>query len=234
MKKFGPSFWFNAAVLLLLIGVLPYLSIIYAPDITRLVSNPREFRDYILSFGRTGALIFMLFQVLQVVIAIIPGEVVQVAGGYIFGTLWGTLYSMAGITAGYVIVFFMVRFLGYRLVKQLVNEEDLQKFYRLINSPGSEMVLFMLFFIPGIPKDILVYIAGLTPIKPPVFFAIITIARFPAMLGASLIGANIQQEHYNTAIIISALSCILFIIGLVMKDRILSLIKNIHRKKNDE
>lgn len=230
MKKFDRSFWINASFLAIFIGLIAYASIAYAPDITRLISNPEKFRVFILSFGRISALIFMLFQVLQVVIAIIPGELVQVAGGYIFGIFWGTLFSLVGITAGYIIVFSLVRVLGYRVVRQLVSKNDLQKFCKLINSPGSEMTLFLLFFIPGIPKDILVYIAGLTPINSLQFFIIITIARFPAMLGASIIGWNIQHEYYLMAVILSVVSCILFIVGYIFKDRILSAIKEVSPK----
>jgi uncharacterized membrane protein YdjX (TVP38/TMEM64 family) len=231
MKKFDRSLWINSIFIILIVVLLIFLSIKYGPEITRLVSNPKKFRDFILSYGKIGALVFMLFQVIQVVIAFIPGEVVQIAGGYIYGTLLGTLYSLIGITAGCVIVFFTVRLLGYRLVKQLVSEKDLQKFFNLINSPGSEFVIFLLFFLPGIPKDILVYICGLTPVKPLQFFIILIAARLPAMVGASFIGANIQKENYYTAIIITIISCILFVVGFVFKDKLISVMKKIFFKE---
>jgi len=227
MKKFDRSFWINAVFLVIIIGILVYVSIEYAPEITRLVSHPKKFREFVLSYGQMSVLVFILFQILQVVIAIIPGEVVQIVGGYIFGTFWGTVYSFIGITTGYVIVFVIVRFFGFRLVKQMVSEAALEKFYSLINSPGSDITVFLLFLIPGVPKDILVYIAGLTPIKPFTFFIIISIARIPAMIGASYIGSNIQMENYIVAIIIFLIACILFIVGFIFKNRIISTIKNI-------
>src|SRR5271157_1558414 len=227
MKKFDRSFWVNVLFLVLIIGILIFVSIEYAPEITRFVSHPKKFREFILSYGQMSALVFIFFQVLQVVIAIIPGEVVQIVGGYIFGTFWGTVFSFIGITAGYIIVFLMVRFFGFRLVKQMVSEDALQKFYNLINSPGSDITVFMLFLIPGVPKDILVYVAGLTPIKPLTFFIIISIARLPAMIGASYIGSNIQKENYIIAIIVFVISCILFIVGFMFKNRIMITLKNI-------
>jgi Uncharacterized conserved protein len=233
MKKFDRSFWINLIFIILIVVLIIYLSIKYGPEITRLVSHPKKFRDFILSYGRISALVFILFQILQVVIAVIPGEVVQIAGGYIFGTFMGTVYSLIGIIIGYIIVFFTVRLFGFRLVKQLVSEKDLEKFYKLINSPGSEFVIFLLFFLPGIPKDVLVYICGLTPVKPLQFFIIVIIARIPAMIGASFIGANIQRENYYTAIIISIISCILFIVGFVFKNRIISVMRKIFSTKSD-
>lgn len=233
MKKFDRSFWINLIFIILIVVLIVYLSIMYGPDVTRLVSNPKKFRVFILSYGRISALIFMLFQILQVVIAVIPGEVVQIAGGYIFGTLMGTVYSLVGIIAGYIIVFFTVRLFGFRLVKQLVSEKNLEKFYKLINSPGSEFLIFFLFFLPGIPKDMLVYICGLTPVKPVQFFIIVMAARLPAMIGASFIGANIQHENYYVAIIISIISCILFIVGFIFKNRIISVMRKIFSTKSD-
>ena len=233
MKKFDRSFWINLIFFILIVVLLIYLSIKYGPEITRLVSHPKKFRDFILSYGRISSLIFILFQILQVVIAVIPGEVVQIAGGYIFGTFMGTVYSLIGIIIGYIIVFFTVRLFGFRLVKQLVSEKDLQKFYKLINSPGSEFVIFLLFFLPGIPKDVLVYICGLTPVKPVQFFIIVIAARIPAMVGASFIGANIQRENYYMAIAITIISCILFVLGFVFKDRIISTMKKIFSRKRD-
>jgi uncharacterized membrane protein YdjX (TVP38/TMEM64 family) len=233
MKKFDRSFWINFIFIILTAGLLIFFSIKYGSEITRLVSNPKKFRDFILSYGQLSSLVFILFQVIQVVIAFIPGEVVQIAGGYIYGTLLGTLYSLIGITAGCVIVFFTVRLLGFHLVKQLVSENKLQKFYDLINKPGSELVIFLLFFLPGLPKDVLVYICGLTPVKPLQFFIIIIAARLPAMVGASFIGANIQRENYYTAITITVISCVLFVIGFLFKDKIIAIIKKVFLKKRN-
>lgn len=217
------SFIVNATFLALFIGAVVVVTVLYAPQLTRMASDPESFRKYILSHGGTSALVFILFQVLQVVIAVIPGELVQIAGGYIYGTALGTFYSLVGIMAGYVIVFGIVRLFGYRLVKQVVSEEDLRKFHDLINSNGSEITIFLLFLTPGVPKDILVYIAGLTPVHPLAFFVIVTLARLPAMLGASYIGANLQQRDYTMAIVMSVLAFVLFVLGLLLKDRLIAL-----------
>jgi len=192
--------------------------------LTRLVSDPHKFREHILSFGRWSAVVFMFFQVLQVVIAVIPGEPVQIAGGYIFGTLWGTVYSTLGITIGYIIVFICVKLFGFPLVKKFVSKKEFEKFSTLINSPKLETTIFLLFLIPGTPKDILVYIAGLTPIRPVLFFIIITFARFPAMLGSSYIGAKIESSQYFIAISVSIVASILFVFGYIYKQRIINFV----------
>lgn len=218
-KKIGLVLNILAAALF--IAVISYLTARYASEITTFVSNLDQFRAYLKSFGPWSAVAFMSFQVLQVVIAIIPGEPIQIAGGYIFGTFWGTVYSTVGITAGYLMVFFAVKFLGLPLVKRFVPDKEFEKFRALMNSPKLEVTIFLLFLIPGIPKDILVYMAGLTPIKAGVFFIIITVARMPAMIGSSYIGEKIGTGEYTMVTIVSAIACILFIAGYIYKDKII-------------
>lgn len=234
MGKSKASIALNIILATLFIGILVFLTIRFGSEVTKLVSNPQKFRIYLLSFGPWSTVVFMLFQVLQVVIAIIPGEPIQIAGGYIFGTFLGTIYSIIGITVGYIIIFLAVKVFGYPLVKKLVPEKEFEKFSILINSPKLEATIFLLFLIPGIPKDILVYIAGLTPIHPIIFFLIITIARTPAMIGSSYIGAKIQTSEYLIAIIVSTIASILFVFGIIYKDKIINILhKHIPRGRSE-
>lgn len=190
----------NIKVVLNIIAILIFLIVIalvashYSKQIIDLTSSPAKFRNWVLSFGSLGVVVFILFQVLQVVVSVIPGEAIQVSGGYIYGTLAGSFYSLAGIMLGSVIVFYISRILGYNLIKKLVPEKSLEKFYFVINSPKIETIIFLLFLIPGIPKDVLVYIAGLSPVKPINFFIITAIARFPGIFFSSYIGSNIEKK----------------------------------------
>ena len=213
------------------LGLLVFASIKYAPALTRLMSNPEKFKAYLDSYGTVSALIYVLFQALQIVIAVIPGEVVQIAGGYVFGTILGTLYSVVGAVLGTLIVFFATRLLGFSLVKIFVPRKKLEQFDFLMNNPKSEIAIFILFLIPGIPKDALTYIAGLTPIKPLRFVLICTIARFPGLWGSAYIGANLQGKNYLAVWILSAVALILFVAGLLTKDKI---IEKLHRLRHSE
>jgi uncharacterized membrane protein YdjX (TVP38/TMEM64 family) len=224
----------NIFLILLFLGLVTYLGIIYAPGITKLIKKPDQFRELLASYQSISILVYIFFQVLQVVVAIIPGEVVQLAGGYIYGTLFGTIYTLAGILLGAVIAFYIARLLGYSLVKKIMPDERLDKMRALINSPKSEITIFLLFLIPGIPKDILVYIAGLTPMKPGAFFIIFIIARFPGILGTSFIGANIQERDYLPVIIVSVVACSLFVIGFLKKEVIINKLHQLRRPKAEE
>ncbi|MDP4094158.1 MAG: TVP38/TMEM64 family protein [Bacillota bacterium] len=206
----------------------------YAPRVTELVSKPEKFRDLLLSYGYKSVFIFIALQILQVVIAVIPGEVMQIAGGFVYGTILGSIYSIVGIMLGTVIVFYIVRLVGYPLVKTFVPHKNIEKFNFLINNQKSEVAVFILFLIPGIPKDALTYIAGLTPIKVLRFFITVTIARFPALIASSYIGTSLHDKNYILVGIVSLAAVCLFIAGLFLKDRIIKKLHSVMGKKEKE
>ncbi|KUK08653.1 MAG: hypothetical protein XD49_1296 [Caldanaerobacter subterraneus] len=219
----------TAKLLLTLVFVLLILvlSVTYGKEITLLVSNPEKFRNWINSFGSLGVLIFISIQVFQVVVFVIPGEVVQVAGGYLYGTILGTLYSVIGITLGSLICFSIARILGYDFVKNIVSEEKLKKFDYIINNPKGEIVLFLLFFLPGMPKDALSYIAGITPVKFYNFFIITLFARLPGIFFSAYIGSNLGSKNYLMAGLVAVIALVLFLAGVYKRDVIIEKLRRI-------
>jgi uncharacterized membrane protein YdjX (TVP38/TMEM64 family) len=217
-------------LLAVFLGFIIFASVKLTPSVARLMKRPEDFKAFIDSYGSVSALIYVLVQALQVVVFVIPGEIVQLAGGYVFGTGLGTLYSVAGILLGTVIAFFAARLLGYSLVRALVSPKKLDEFDFLINNPKSEIAMFVLFLVPGIPKDSLVYIAGLTPIKPLRFFLISTVARFPGLWGSAYIGANLQEKDYLPVWILSGVALVLFVVGALNRDRIISWVHRLRRR----
>jgi uncharacterized membrane protein YdjX (TVP38/TMEM64 family) len=220
----------SALSILVIVGI--FLAIKYTPDFLHLAANPDNLKTLLSSYGVLGILIFILIQIIQVIIAFLPGELTQLAGGYIYGTFMGTLYSMTGITLGSIIVFFTSRFLGDSLLNLFMSKERFEKFSFLINSPKSEMIMFILFLIPGMPKDSLSYLAGITPVKPVNFLVVSSLARFPALFVSSYVGANLQQGNFTTVIIVILISCSLIAAGFFMKDKIFGYLhRDMHTEK---
>ncbi|MGE5614049.1 MAG: TVP38/TMEM64 family protein [Bacillota bacterium] len=215
----------NIVAIAIFLAVLVFMGIKYGSAITGLVEDPGKLSRELNSLGWKGVLVFLGLQALQVLIAVIPGGVVQIAGGYIYGTWLGLLYSVIGIIIGEAIVFFAARLLGYPLVRMLASPENLEKFSFMINSSKSEIAMFVLFLIPGMPKDVLTYIAGVTPVKPVRFFTVSIIGRLPALLGSSILGYSTQTGNYTAAILLSAASIAFFLTGLFFKDKIIRRIK---------
>ena len=214
----------NIIFAILIIGVIVFISIKYTPFIISIVSNTEEFRSYILSFGNTGVLMLVAFQISHIIIPVIPGELVQIAGGYIYGTVFGMILLIIGTAIGSIIVFYLSRVVGYPSVRFFVSESAMEKFKFLSNSSKIEITIFILFLIPGIPKDALIYIAGLTPIKPLRFLLISLIARTPGIIGSAFIGANILERDYKSALILASIAILCLIAGIIFRKKLLRIL----------
>jgi uncharacterized membrane protein YdjX (TVP38/TMEM64 family) len=224
-----PALLWKVVLLAVFVVLLVFASVKLTPAVTRLMKSPEAMQGFVDRYGSASAAIYVLIQATQVVVFVIPGEIVQVAGGYIFGTWLGALLSVAGIFLGTAVAFLAARWLGYAVVRALVSPRKLERFEFLISDPKSEIAIFILFLVPGIPKDSLVYISGLTPIKPLRFFLISMIARLPGLWGAAYIGSNLQERDYLPVWVLSGVSLVLFILGLRFKDHI---IDGLHRLRH--
>lgn len=227
MEKNKNKIVINAILIIAFISILTFVSIKYGTELTKLASHPDEFKAWILGYGKMGILIFTLFQILQVLIVVIPSEVVQVAGGFLYGVLGGTLYSVIGITVGSLLCFTIGRLLGFGFIRKIIDEKTLKKFDYIINNPKAEIIIFICFLITGLPKDILTYIAGITPMKFLNFFLIALLARFPGILFTSLIGSNIGSKNYIMALVIGAICILSFIFVLFKKDVLMGKLKDL-------
>ena len=194
----------------LFLTLLTLITINYAAKITETISSPDKFRVLLISYRRLSILVFIFFQIVVVIIAPIPGELLLFAGGYIFGTLFGTIYSLIGIILGSTIVFFLSKFFGLSLIKALISPKKLAKLQALVTNQKSDLTIFLFYLIPEMPKDILTYIAGLTPINPFKFIIFSTIARSPCVIGSIYIGSNLKQKNYLAVIIL------LIIVGIIL------------------
>src|SRR6056297_70189 len=191
-------------------------------DIYELFKDPVLLKSWIIDFGAYHILMFILVQAVQVIIFIVPGELVEIGAGYLFGTSLGSIYSIIGIAVGSAVSFIIARFLGYDFVKKVVPEQVFNKWDVFINEDKrGGTVLFLLYFIPGTPKDALAYFAGITPVSYWKFILVSMFARLPAIVFSAYIGANIEQKEYTNALIVSVIAGIAFLIGFIYRDRII-------------
>ena len=145
---------------------------------------------------------FLGLQCLQVIVAMIPGEILEVGAGYAFGAVEGTLLCMGGVAIASAMIFLLTKRLGVKLVETFISREKIDEL-RFINSEKKlKRLIFILFFIPGTPKDLFTYFAGLTRIKLSEFLVISLIARIPSVVSSTIGGHIIGQENYLSAIIL--------------------------------
>jgi uncharacterized membrane protein YdjX (TVP38/TMEM64 family) len=157
-------------------------------DLYRLFTDREQIRHLISSFGSSAPPVFMLIQVLQVLVAPVPGEATGFIGGYLFGALPGFIYSSIGLTVGSWINFSIGRFLGERFVRKLIPAHRFQKIDGMIKRQGV-ILLFILFLFPGFPKDYLCLALGLSTLPVKIFLVLTGIGRMPGTFALSLQGA---------------------------------------------
>lgn len=173
------------------------------------------------SFGPWAPLAFIGIEILQIVAAFIPGAPVDVMSGVLFGALWGVIWCFIGILIGTVIVFFLVRKFGRPLVYRFFSKERLDGIKILNDEKKLTLTIFILFVIPGTPKDFLTYIAGLTNIKPARFFITAATARIPALTCSVLMGANLGEGRFLVSFILFAIILAASALGYLIKNRLL-------------
>jgi uncharacterized membrane protein YdjX (TVP38/TMEM64 family) len=189
--------YFQLAVFgFILLGLL-IVFVLWGPFLWSLLTDQERFKAWIESYGTYATLVFVAVQFIQVVIFVIPGEVTQVAGGYIFGTWLGLLLNYIGITLGALTAFILARLFEHAALDLLVARQTVRTFDRVVHGKSGFWPLFILFLIPGIPKDLLCYIAGLTPMHVVTFLVISTIGRFPGILLSSIFGDGLAERDWK-------------------------------------
>jgi len=174
------------------------------------------FRDYIRSFGGLGWIVLLGLQFLQVFIALIPGELLETAAGYAFGPWVGTAICYVGVAAASAVIFLLTRRYGIRMVEVFVSREKINSL-RFINTEKKRaFLIFLLFFLPGTPKDLLTYFVGLTDIKLSVFLVISLVARIPSVISSTFGGHLLGEGEYWSALLLYGITGAISIVGLVL------------------
>ena len=161
-----------------------------------------DFRDYIRSFGAAGWLVMLGLQFLQVFIALIPGELLETAAGYAFGPWVGTAICYVGVALASSLIFLLTRRYGVKLVEVFVDRERINELRFLNTERKRNNLIFLLYFIPGTPKDLLTYFVGLTDMKLGHFLVLSMIARIPSVISSTFGGHLLGEERYTGAIIL--------------------------------
>lgn len=186
----------------------------------RFAENPELFRNWVNSYGIWSRIVFLGMVVLQVLVAMIPGEAIELAAGYAFGILEGTLLSMIGIVLGSWIIFLLVRRFGMKMVEAFFPENRIAEISFLKNSRKAKVLAFLLMVIPGTPKDFLSYFAGLTPLTLKQWLLIVLIARTTSVLTSTVTGAAAGGKRYALALAMLIVTGVVSTMGVLYYRRI--------------
>ena len=219
-----------------ILGILAGLLILYWEDISnvivrfqKLFADNDRIKAYINSFGAAAPIIFITFQILQVILAPIPGEATGFIGGYIFGVLQGFIYSSIGLTIGSLINILIGRFLGKRIVRNIISKRRMERFDTILKRQGV-IVFFILFVIPGFPKDYLCLFLGLSTVSLKVLILIAGIGRIPGTLLLSIQGAYLFERNYPLFFAVLGLCVVIGLVSYRYKEKIYSWVASFNGK----
>ena len=184
-----------------------------------------EFRtwlsDWVSRMGVWGVLGLLAVQILQIVIAFIPGEPIELVAGSMYGAAWGLAFCLIGIFIGTFGIFTLVRKKGKAALERSSHKDALRKYAFVQNEEKLETIIFLLYFIPGTPKDILVYVCALTDIPRSRFLLISTFARIPSVITSTLAGASFATGNLGLTVLIFVITGVLGVAGILVHNRLI-------------
>lgn len=224
------------------LAVLVFVAVFYRylGDYVYIFTDIKKMKERILGYGPYSWLAFLVMQILQIVIFIIPGEIVQVAAGYIFGPWIGFALSIIGAIIGSAITFILSKKLGKPFVQKLVSEKDLWLLKKIehfkeehkgkrVSDRSAEdkhkalkRIVLLLYLIPGIPKDVLGYICGISSLSLKEFLVISNLARAPMLFVSIFFGHNLSLDKISILAIILVVMALILLIGVLKGKKLIN------------
>jgi len=209
--------WLRLLILILIVGGLTL--VLYETGTIQFFLNKKRMAHFLDSLGPMSGLVFVLLQVAQVVAAPIPGEVTGFLGGYVFGKFFGVVLSTIGLTLGSYIAFILARTFGRPLIEKFIPKGTMQRFDYILHHKGAFLV-FLLFLIPGFPKDWLCYILGLGHLTTTDFLVIGGTGRLFGTILLTLGGSYLRHHQYVRFYVLVGIGISVVIVALAYRDKL--------------
>ena len=220
--KFAGLIAFLVLMAVIVVLAWPYIADVFTEGgVERLVERVQN-------AGWMGVLILLGMQFLQVVVAFIPGEVVQLAAGLMYGPLFGSLIILIGCVISSTVVYFLVHKLGAPFVQGMVSTKHLDKFRRFEESGKLDIIVFVLFLIPAMPKDVFTYIVPLTTMDYKRFIVLTTIGRIPGVVASTYMASGFASGEVVGPIVVLVVVAIIAVLVLVFRDKIMDMLGKGH------
>lgn len=225
--------WLTLAVFLGILGLFAYVGYQKLQPYMDYFTDYNRVRAWAASEGWKGKVLMVLALAAQVVVAVIPGGPMEIGAGYAYGPYLGTLLAIVGLMLGSSVVYFLSHIFGRRFVRLFVSEEKLENLYILHNPERLNRLIFIIFLIPGTPKDLLTYAVGLIRMPFLNWLVLTTLARTPATFVSTYAGEAILKQDYIQVAVIFVITMILSAIGYAVFNRLNDkrMIKKLHQEK---
>lgn len=206
----------GVAVILLFLGLGYYY---LGTPIVNAVQNPEAFRTWVRGYGVLGKLIFIGMMALQIIVAVIPGEPLEITAGYAFGSIEGMFLCLIGAVVGSTVIYLFVKYLGVKFVHIFFSQEQIDSLKFLQNEKKFHSTVFMIFLIPGTPKDLISYFIGLTKMKLSTWLLITFFARIPSVITSTVGGDALGLKNYTFAVVVFAVTIVISLLGIYIYNK---------------
>lgn len=205
------------------IGIPVYIGL-FNNELLTMFKSLDSVNAYLEQYKTASVFVYIGLQALQILISIIPGQPLNFAAGYAYTFWFGYLYSIIGAAIGTILAFYLAKFLGRDAVHLIFGEEKIAKFIYKLNSKRGFIMVFVLYLIPGLPKDLLAYAAGVSEMRLKSFLIISLVGRSPGMIFSIMIGSMFNNESYFGIGVLSIVALIFCLWGIKNHDRLTNLI----------
>lgn len=226
-KRFA---YIKLAILIFIIVGLPVILFFTCRDTLFNKEWLANLPEFIMQYKGYAAAVLTGIQILQVIICIIPGQPIQLAASYLFGVLKGYLISIGGAFIGAFIAFYIARALGKDSLEAIFGEEKVNDYHRKLNSGKGLTAVLLIYLIPGVPKDLVAYVAGISDMRLRPFLIVSTIGRSPGMLGSLLTGYFISSRNYAAIGVLAVVTAVILIICFVKRKQLVAMLDDLEKK----
>ena len=225
--KFAGLIAFFLVMLLVCVFIFPYIKELFEPGgVERVIDKVRD-------AGPVGVFILLGLQFLQIVVAFIPGEVTQVAAGMLYGPWFGALIILIGCIISSAFIFALVHKLGAPFVQSMVPTKYLEKFRSFEKSGKLNMIVFILFLIPGLPKDVFTYLVPLTDMRMRDFVVLSNIGRIPGVIVSTYAADGLVDGRIWQSVVIFVVAAVIAVLGIAFKDKIMDVVGKASKGKDE-
>jgi uncharacterized membrane protein YdjX (TVP38/TMEM64 family) len=218
---------------LIVVGIPLYLFIFHKDFLTSL-KDLDTVSAYLAQYEKVGVFVYLAAQIIQIVISIIPGQELQIVAGFMYGIPIAFLLSLLGAAIGTLIAFYLARWLGQDAVRMLFGDEKTDEYMRRLNSRRAISITFLIYLIPGLPKDIMSYVAGISHMRFRPFLLVSIIGRSPAMLASIAVGKALIEKNYTALGIITGIVLLAFLLGIIFRKRIMAMFDSTYERITKE
>ena len=216
-----------AVLVILIVGVPAYIYF-FQHDLITQFSNIDSVKQIINDNNAASVPLYIAFQIIQIIICIIPGQWLQLAAGIAWGFWIGLLLSLIGALFGSILTYFLAKYLGTDALRLIFGQDKLDQLTEKLDSKAGITAVFLIYLIPGLPKDLCNYAAGVSQIKLKPFLIVSMVGRTPGMIASLLIGKHLSLGSYHIAVIIAIIAGILFVLGIIFRNKLTSFINKVY------